>query len=36
MALPTPLPDKGRFTSSRPEFVLVTPIAAKTQNNKLM
>jgi len=24
--------DKDRFTSSRPDFVLVTPIAAKTQN----
>jgi hypothetical protein len=23
--------DKDRFTSSRPDFVLVTPIAAKTQ-----
>jgi hypothetical protein len=28
--------DKDRFTSSRPDFVLVTPIAAKTQNNKLI
>ena len=28
--------DKDRFTSSRPDFVLLTPIAAKTQNNKLM
>jgi hypothetical protein len=24
-------PDKDRFTSSRPDFVLVTPSAAKTQ-----
>jgi hypothetical protein len=24
--------DKDRFTSSRPDFVLVTPIAAKTTN----
>jgi hypothetical protein len=28
--------DKDRLTSSRPDFVLVTPIAANTQNNKLM
>jgi hypothetical protein len=31
--------DKDRFTSSRPDFVPVTPIAAntqKTKNNKLM
>jgi len=29
---PPRFPDKDRFTSSRPDFVLVTPIAAKTQN----
>ena len=28
---PPRFPDKDRFTSSRPDFVLVTPIAAKTQ-----
>jgi hypothetical protein len=28
---PFHFPDKDRFTSSRPDFVLVTPIAAKTQ-----
>jgi hypothetical protein len=28
---PPCFPDKDRFTSSRPDFVLVTPIAAKTQ-----
>jgi len=27
-------PDKDRFTSSRPDFVLVTPIAAKTQKQQ--
>jgi len=27
-------PCKGRFTSSRPDFVLVTPIAAKTQTQQ--
>jgi hypothetical protein len=26
--------DKDRFTSSRPDFVLVTPIAAKTQKQQ--
>jgi len=30
MALPTRFPYKDRLTSSRPDFVLVTPIAAKT------
>jgi len=34
--LPPRFPDKDRFTSSRPDFVLVTPIAAKHKNNKLM
>jgi hypothetical protein len=29
--IPPRFPDKDRFTSSRPDFVLVTPIAAKTQ-----
>jgi len=33
---PPRFPDKDRFTSIRPDFVLVTPIAAITQNNKLM
>jgi len=28
---PPRFPDKDRFTSSRPDFALVTPIAAKTQ-----
>jgi len=28
---PPRFPDKDRFTSSRPDFVLVTPSAAKTQ-----
>jgi hypothetical protein len=31
---PPRFPDKGRFTSSRPDFVLVTPIAAKTQTQQ--
>jgi len=30
---PPSFSDKDRFTSSRPDYVLVTPIAAKTQNN---
>ena len=37
MALPTPLPRSiyiDRFTSSRPDFVLVTPIAAKTRKQQ--
>ena len=33
---PPRFPDKDRFTYSHPDFVLVTPIAAITQNNKLM
>ena len=33
---PPCFPVKDRFTSSRPDFVLFTPIAAKTQKNKLM
>jgi hypothetical protein len=34
---PPCFPDKDRFTSSRPpDFVLVTPIVAKTQKQKLM
>jgi len=33
---PPRFPDKDRFTSRRPDFVLVTPIAAKTQNNQLL
>jgi len=28
--------DKDRFTSSRPDFVLVTPIAAKTQKQQML
>jgi hypothetical protein len=28
---PPRFPDKDRFTSSHPDFVLVTPSAAKTQ-----
>jgi hypothetical protein len=31
---PPRFPDKDRCTSSRPGFVLVTPIAAKTQNQQ--
>jgi hypothetical protein len=31
---PPRFPDKDRFTSSRPEFVLVTLIAAKTQKQQ--
>jgi len=31
---PLRFPDKDRFTSSRPNFVLVTPIAAKTQRQQ--
>jgi hypothetical protein len=31
---PPRFPGKDRFTSSRPEFVLVTPIAAKTQKQQ--
>jgi len=31
---PSRFPDKDRFTSSRPDFVLVTPIAAKTQKQQ--
>jgi hypothetical protein len=31
---PSCFPDKDRFTSSRPDFVLVTSIAAKTQKQK--
>jgi len=32
--LPPRFPDKDRFTSSRPDFVLVTPIAAKAQKQQ--
>jgi len=31
---PPCFPNKDRFTSSRPDFVLVTPIAAKTQKQQ--
>jgi hypothetical protein len=31
---PPRFPDKDRLTSSRPDFVLVTPIAAKTQKQQ--
>ena len=31
---PPRFPDKDRFTSSRPDFVLVTPIAAKSQKQQ--
>ena len=31
---PPRFPDKDRFTCSRPDFVLVTPIAAKTQKQQ--
>jgi hypothetical protein len=31
---PPRFPDKDRFTSSRPDFVLVTPITAKTQKQQ--
>jgi hypothetical protein len=34
MMIPPRFPDKDRSTSSRPEFVLVTPIAAKTQKQQ--
>jgi hypothetical protein len=35
MAFHTRFPDKDRLsTSSRPDFVLVTPIAAKTQKQQ--
>jgi hypothetical protein len=33
---PPRFPDKDRITSSHPDFVLVTPSAAKHKNNKLM
>jgi hypothetical protein len=29
-----PFPDKDKLTSSRPNFVLVTPIAARTQKQQ--
>ena len=32
---PPQFPDKDRFTFSRPDFVLVTPIAAKTQTQQI-
>ena len=32
---PPRFPDKDRFTSSRPDFVLVTPIAAITQKQHM-
>jgi hypothetical protein len=32
---PPCFPDKDRFTSSRPDFVLVTPITAKTQKQQI-
>jgi hypothetical protein len=31
---PPCFPDKDKFTSSRPDFALVTPIAAKTQKQQ--
>ena len=31
---PPRVSDEDRFTSSRPDFVLVTPIAAKTQKQQ--
>jgi hypothetical protein len=31
---PPRFPNKDRFTSSRPDFVLVTPSAAKTQKQR--
>jgi len=31
---PPRFPDKDRFTSNRPDFVLVTPVAAKTQKQQ--
>jgi len=31
---PPRFPDKDRFTSRRPDLVLVTPIAAKTQKQQ--
>ena len=34
MALSTPFSDKKRFTSSRPDAVLVAPISAKTQKQQ--
>ena len=33
---PPRLSDKDRFTSSRPDIVLVTPTSAETRNNKLL
>jgi hypothetical protein len=33
---PPRFPDKDRFTFSRPDFVLVTPILQKHKSNKLM
>jgi hypothetical protein len=33
---PPCFPEKDSFNSSRPDYVLVTPIAAKHRNNKLM
>jgi hypothetical protein len=33
---PPRCPDKDRFTSSRPDIVLVAPIAAKTQNQQTL
>jgi len=32
--IPPRFPDKDRFTSSRPDFVLVTPISASTQEQQ--
>jgi len=34
LLFPPRFPDKDRFTSSRPNFVLVTPSAAKTQKQQ--
>ena len=34
LIFPPRVPDNDRFTSSRPDFVLVTPIAAKTQKQQ--
>jgi len=36
VVVPPRFPDKDRFTSSRPDFVLVLPSLQKHKNNKLM
>jgi hypothetical protein len=36
LLFPPHFSDKDRFTSTRPDIVLVTPISAKTRNNKIL